>query len=73
MRVDLVGKNDYHLEMLRNLFRILVKMCLRLPKIGGNPLSRSTSEEKKRSEDIDKIIRKDRKIQSRKVKILLLG
>ncbi|KAL9098294.1 MAG: hypothetical protein Q9163_006023 [Psora crenata] len=46
-------------------------MCF--SKSGGNPLSRSTSEESRRNMEIDKMIRKDKKIQARQVKILLLG
>lgn len=47
------------------------KMCF--PKAGGNVLARSTSEEKKRTMEIDKMIRRDKKMQARQVKILLLG
>jgi hypothetical protein len=49
------------------------EMCLRLPKLGGNPLTRSTSEDNRKNAEIEKIIRKDRKDQAKKVKILLLG
>jgi len=48
-------------------------MCLRLPKLGGNPLARSTSEENKKNAEIERILRKDKKDQAKKVKILLLG
>ena len=50
---------------------MVFSMCF--PKAGTNSLQRSTSEERKRNADIDKLLRKDKKIQSRKVKILLLG
>ncbi|MCJ1387079.1 hypothetical protein MMC17_010208 [Xylographa soralifera] len=48
-------------------------MCLRLPKLGSNPLTRSTSEEIKKNAEIEKILRKDKKQQAKNVKILLLG
>ena len=48
-------------------------MCLRLPKLGGNPLTRSTSEEIRKNAEIEKILRKDKKQQAKNVKILLLG
>lgn len=50
---------------------MVFSMCF--PKAGINSLQRSTSEERKRNADIDKLLRKDKKIQARKVKILLLG
>ncbi|KAL8776706.1 MAG: hypothetical protein Q9213_008165 [Squamulea squamosa] len=40
---------------------------------GGNALQRSTSEEKKKNMEIDRLLRKDKKLQARQVKILLLG
>lgn len=43
------------------------------PKSGGHQLTRTTSEEKKRHNDIERMIRKDKKLQARQVKILLLG
>lgn len=46
-------------------------MCF--PKSGGNGLARSTSEERKKNMEIEKMIRKDKKTQARQVKILLLG
>ncbi len=47
-------------------------MCF--PKVGGgNTLARSTSEERKRNQEIDKLIRRDKKASARQVKILLLG
>lgn len=48
-------------------------MCLRLPKLGGNPLSRTTSEENRKNAEIDRLIRKDKKLAAKNVKILLLG
>ena len=48
-------------------------MCLRLPKRGGNALAQATSEEEKKNAEIDRIIRRDKKQQSKNVKILLLG
>lgn len=50
---------------------MVFKMCF--PKVGGNVLARSTSEERKKNIEIDKLIRRDKKIQLRQVKILLLG
>ena len=46
-------------------------MCF--SKGGGNSLARSTSEERKKNLEIEKMIRKDKKVQARQVKILLLG
>ena len=46
-------------------------MCIKFNK--GNPLSRATSEENKRNQDIDRMIRKDKKAQAKNIKILLLG
>ena len=46
-------------------------MCF--SKGGGNALARSTSEERKKNLEIEKMIRKDKKVQARQVKILLLG
>lgn len=43
------------------------------PKAGGNALTRSTTDEKKRNTEIERMIRKDKKMQSRQVKILLIG
>lgn len=48
-------------------------MCLRLPKLGGNPLYRSSNEESKKNAEIENIIRKDKRKQAKQVKILLLG
>ena len=51
---------------------MVFKMCF--PKVGGgNALARSTSEERKRNQEIDKLIRRDKKASARQVKILLLG
>ena len=50
---------------------MVFNMCF--PKSGGNSLARSTSEERKRNMEIEKMIRKDKKTQARQVKILLLG
>ena len=51
---------------------MVFKMCF--PKVGGgNPVARATSEERKRNQEIDKLIRKDKKANARQVKILLLG
>ncbi|KAM0805707.1 guanine nucleotide-binding protein alpha-2 subunit [Usnea florida] len=46
-------------------------MCF--PKSGGNSLARSTSEERKKNLEIEKLIKRDKKTQQRQVKILLLG
>lgn len=48
-------------------------MCLRLPKLGGSSLSRTTSEENRKNAEIDRLIRKDKKLAAKNVKILLLG
>ncbi|KAL8994722.1 MAG: hypothetical protein Q9169_005386 [Polycauliona sp. 2 TL-2023] len=40
---------------------------------GGNALQRSTSEEKRKNMEIERLLRKDKKMQARQVKILLLG
>lgn len=49
-------------------------MCLRLPKLGSSgSLSRATSVENRRNLEIDKVLRKDKKLQAKSVKILLLG
>ena len=40
---------------------------------GGNTLQRSTSEENRKNMEIEKMIRRDKKMASRQVKILLLG
>ena len=50
---------------------MVFNMCF--PKSGGNSLARSTSEERKKNLEIEKMIRKDKKVQARQVKILLLG
>ena len=50
---------------------MVFNMCF--PKTGGNALARSTSEERKKNLEIEKMIRKDKKVQARQVKILLLG
>lgn len=51
---------------------MVFNMCF--PKSGGgNALTRSTSEERKKNMEIEKMIRKDKKAQARQVKILLLG
>lgn len=50
---------------------MVFSMCF--PKSGGNALARSTSEERKKNMEIEKMIRKDKKVQARQVKILLLG
>ena len=46
-------------------------MCLKFGK--SNNLTRVSSEERKKNDDIDRLIRKDRKAQAKNVKILLLG
>ena len=47
-------------------------MCF--PKsAGGNPLTRTTSEDERKNAEIDKLIRKDKKAAAKQVKILLLG
>lgn len=50
---------------------MVLNMCF--PKASGTALTRSTSEEKKRNAEIERMIRKDKKLQARQVKILLLG
>ena len=51
---------------------MVFSMCF--PKTGGgNTLQRSTSEERKKNAEIDRLIRKDKKIAAKQVKILLLG
>jgi len=50
---------------------MVFSMCF--PKSGGNALARSTSEERKKNMEIEKMIRKDKKVQARQVKVLLLG
>lgn len=50
---------------------MVFNMCF--PKSGSNGLARSTSEERKKNMEIEKMIRKDKKTQARQVKILLLG
>lgn len=51
----------------------LRNMCLRLPKRGGHSLACSTAAEDKKNEEIDRMIRRDKKAQSKHVKMLLLG
>ena len=46
-------------------------MCLKFGK--SNNLSRVSSEERKKNDEIDRMIRKDKKAQAKNVKILLLG
>ncbi|KAL8742817.1 MAG: hypothetical protein Q9190_004757 [Brigantiaea leucoxantha] len=48
-------------------------MCFPKSGGGGNALQRSSEEEKKKNMEIDRMIRKDKKLQARQVKILLLG
>lgn len=60
-----------HLQLDRVSVPMVFSICF--PKAGANALTRSTSEEKKRNLEIDKMIRKDKKLQARQVKILLLG
>lgn len=43
------------------------------PKTTVNSLTRSTSEERKRNNEIERMIRRDKKLAARQVKILLLG
>jgi hypothetical protein len=50
---------------------MVFSMCF--PKSGGSALTRSTSEERRKNLEIEKMIRKDKKVQARQVKILLLG
>ena len=50
---------------------MVFNMCF--PKSGGNSLARSSSEDRKKNMEIEKMIRKDKKTQARQVKILLLG
>lgn len=53
---------------------MVFNMCFPKSSSGaGNTLQRSTSEEKRRNMEIDRLIRKDKKTQARQVKILLLG
>ena len=46
-------------------------MCLKFGK--GNNLSRVSSEERKKNDEIERMIRRDKKQQAKNVKILLLG
>ena len=50
---------------------MVFNMCFSKPV--GNPLTHSTSEERRRNLEIERMIRKDKKLQARQVKILLLG
>ena len=50
---------------------MVFSMCF--PKAGGNGLTRSTSEERRKNAEIDKLLRRDKKVQAKQVKILLLG
>lgn len=50
---------------------MVFNMCF--PKAGGNALIEPTNEEKRKNAEIDKMIRRDKKLQTRQVKILLLG
>ena len=50
---------------------MVFSMCF--PKAGGNNLTRSTSEERRKNAEIDKLLRRDKKVQAKQVKILLLG
>ena len=59
------------LPTVEPLGSMVFNMCF--PKSGGNSLARSTSEERKKNLEIEKMIRKDKKVQARQVKILLLG
>ena len=46
-------------------------MCLKFGK--SNNLARVSSEERKKNDEIERIIRRDKKAQAKNVKILLLG
>ena len=50
---------------------MVFSMCF--PKAGGSNLTRETSEERRKNAEIDKLLRKDKKMQAKQVKILLLG
>lgn len=50
---------------------MVFRMCF--PKSGGNNLVRSSEDDRRRNEEIEKMIRRDKKLQARQVKILLLG
>ena len=50
---------------------MVFNMCFAKP--GGNSLARSSSEERKKNMEIEKMIRRDKKAQAKQVKILLLG
>lgn len=52
---------------------MVFNMCFPKSSGGGNALQRSTEEEKRKNMEIDRMIRKDKKLQARQVKILLLG
>lgn len=43
------------------------------PKTTANSLTRATSEERKRNNEIERMLRRDKKLAARQVKILLLG
>lgn len=52
---------------------MVFSMCFPKSSGGGNALQRVTEEEKKKNMEIDRLLRKDKKMQARQVKILLLG
>lgn len=53
-------------------FSMVFSMCF--PKAGGgNTLTRTTSEERRKNAEIDRLIRRDKKADAKRVKILLLG
>lgn len=52
---------------------MVFNMCFPKSSGGGNAMQRATEEEKRKNMEIEKLIRRDKKMQARQVKILLLG
>lgn len=53
---------------------MVFQMCFgKSASSGGNALQRVTEEEKRKNMEIDKLLRKDKRLAQRQVKILLLG
>lgn len=50
---------------------MVFSMCF--PKAGNSSLQRESEEERKRNAEIDKMLRRDKKLAAKQVKILLLG
>lgn len=53
---------------------MVFQMCFgKSASSGGNALQRATEEDKRKNLEIDKLLRKDKKMAQRQIKILLLG